>query len=179
MRFEADDTSLVRDVMTSELITVKEGADRSECRKLLHRHRIEKLVVVSDDGDFKGLMTIRDIEGAERHPNASTDVQGRLLVAAAVGTGRDCESRIESLVGAGVDVLVVDTTGIVKVCSMRFQRFASNIQTSRLSLVMLRRLRSWGTYRSRRGCRKIGIGPGSFATRVVAGVGVPQFSFSM
>ena len=179
MRFEADDASLVKDVMTSELITVKEGADRSECRKLLHRHRIEKLLVVNEAGDFKGLMTIRDIEGAERHPNASTDRQGRLLVAAAVGTCTDCDDRIEALVGAGVDVLVVDTAhghsqGVLNAVSSIRKRYldleivAGNVATA----AAVEALAKAGA-----DAVKVGIGPGSICTtRVVAGVGVPQFT---
>ena len=109
VRFATDDRQPVKDLMTRELVTVREGVDSEEAKRLLHRHRIEKLLVVDDGGRCAGLVTVKDIEKAELHPDASKDEQGRLRVAAATGVGEKGMARAEALVDAEVDVVVVDT----------------------------------------------------------------------
>ena len=101
----------VREVMTPKerLVTVKEGADKNDVRELLHKHRIERVLIVDDKFALKGMMTVNDIEKAKAYPLASKDDQGRLRVGAAVGTGKDTGDRVSALVAAGVDVVVVDT----------------------------------------------------------------------
>ena len=141
--------------------------------KLLHRHRIEKLLVVNEAGDFKGLMTIHEHTSKGRRDTRMlrTDRQGRLLVAAAVGTGMDCDDRIEALVGAGVDVLVVDTAHghSQGVFAMRFQASGSVIQTLRSLLVMSRLRQRWSLAKAGADAVKVGIGPGSICTTRVGG----------
>ena len=111
MRFENRLEATVREVMTPKerLVTVKEGADKNEVRELLHKHRIERVLIVDDKFALKGMMTVNDIEKAKAYPLASKDDQGRLRVGAAVGTGKDTGDRVAALVNAGVDVVVVDT----------------------------------------------------------------------
>ncbi|PRD19815.1 UNVERIFIED_CONTAM: guaB [Trichonephila clavipes] len=111
VRFENRLDALVRDVMTPKerLVTVKEGADKETVRELLHKHRIEKVLIVDDAFTLKGMMTVKDIEKAKAYPLASKDDQGRLRVGAAVGTGADTGDRVAALVNAGVDVIIVDT----------------------------------------------------------------------
>ena len=109
VRFLKNGDASVRSLMTTKLVTVPEGTDLEACKTLLQRHRIEKLLVVGEDLSLKGLITTKDIEKAERFPNACKDPQGRLLVGAAVGVGPDREARIEALVRAGVDVICIDT----------------------------------------------------------------------
>jgi IMP dehydrogenase len=110
VRFADDPGQPVRELMTAEaLITVEEGVDRERCRQLLHQHRIEKLLVVDEVYRLKGLITVKDIEKAERHPNAAKDEHGRLRVGAAIGVGPAGLERAEALVAAGVDLVVVDT----------------------------------------------------------------------
>ncbi len=168
-------------VMTpsDKLVTVKEGASSEEVRSLLHKHRIEKVVVVGDAGQLRGLITLTDIEKASRFPNACKDDQGRLRVGAAVGAGAGAEERIEKLVDAGVDVLVVDTAhghsqGVinrvawVKKHFPQVQVIGGNIATAEAA----RALADAGADGV-----KVGIGPGSICTtRIVAGVGVPQIT---
>ena len=110
-RFVTEFTQPVSAIMTGKdrLVTVREGVPSEEVRGLLHRHRIEKVIVVNDRGELRGLITVKDIEKAAKYPNACKDSQGRLRVGAAVGTGEGTEQRIELLVEAGVDVIVVDT----------------------------------------------------------------------
>ncbi|MDY0000631.1 MAG: IMP dehydrogenase [Polyangia bacterium] len=179
LRFERNLEARVRDVMTTELITVKEGVDPETCKELLHRNRIEKLLVVDDAGRLKGLITIRDIQAAERNPLAVKDSMGRLRVGAALGTGPDTDERAERLVAVGVDVLCLDTAH----------------GHSRKVIEVLRRLRSAypeaqiiaGNVGTKEGFAalveagasavKVGIGPGSICTtRIVSGVGVPQMT---
>ncbi len=110
-RFITDYDQHVADIMTGRerLVTVGEGADASEVQALLHKHRIEKILVVNESGALRGMITVKDIEKATRYPNACKDAQGRLRVGAAVGTGGGTEERVAALVEAGVDVIVVDT----------------------------------------------------------------------
>jgi IMP dehydrogenase len=109
VRFERNLEQRVRDVMTAELITVPEGVGVDRAKELLHKHRIEKLVVVDSVGRMKGLITVKDIDKAERHPQAAKDELGRLRVGAAIGVGEDREARVHALLAAGVDVIVIDT----------------------------------------------------------------------
>lgn len=111
VRFESNMAAKVRDVMTPKerLVTVKEGEDTQVVRKLLHKHRIERVLIVDDQYRLKGMMTVNDIEKAKAYPLASKDDQGRLRVGAAVGTGADTGDRVAALVAAGVDVIIVDT----------------------------------------------------------------------
>jgi IMP dehydrogenase len=180
VRFATDPDQPVRELMTREnLITVRESVDTAEAKKLLHRHRIEKLIVVDGDYHCVGLITVKDIEKAQLNPHATKDDQGRLRVAAAVGVGADGLERAERLADAGVDLIVVDTAhghsaGVletaarVKRQSNRVQMMAGNIATA----AGARALIDAGA-----DAVKVGIGPGSICTtRIVAGVGVPQIT---
>jgi IMP dehydrogenase len=180
VRFADNPAVPVSELMTKDnLITVNEGVSRDEAKRLLHKWRIEKLLVV--DGDYRcvGLVTVKDIEKAQSHPQACKDDQGRLRCAAATGVGRDGLSRAEALLGAEVDVIVVDTAhghsrgvldavGHIKRLSNTVQVIAGNIATAEGA----RALVDAGA-----DAIKVGIGPGSICTtRVVAGVGVPQLT---
>ncbi len=181
VRFENRLDALVRDVMTPKerLVTVREGADKDTVRDLLHKHRIERVLIVDADFNLKGMMTVNDIEKAKAYPLASKDDQGRLRVGAAVGTGADTEDRVAALVAAGVDVIIVDTAhghskGVidrvrwVKQSFPEVQVIGGNIATGEAA----RALAEAGA-----DAVKVGIGPGSICTtRIVAGVGVPQIS---
>ncbi|RMF17436.1 MAG: IMP dehydrogenase, partial [Gammaproteobacteria bacterium] len=181
IRFEDDLNKKVEELMTPKerLVTVKEGAPAEEVRQLLHRHRIEKVLVVNDSFELKGLITLKDIQKAEDYPNAAKDDQGQLLVGAAVGTGAGTEERVEALAAAGVDVIVVDTAhghskGVldrvrwVKQHFPQVQVIGGNIATAEAALA-LKEAGADGV--------KVGIGPGSICTtRIVAGIGVPQIS---
>jgi IMP dehydrogenase len=180
VRFAQDTRQPVSELMTKEnLVTVKEGVERDDAKRLLHQYRIEKLVVVDDDDHCIGLITVKDIEKAEAHPDASKDEQGRLRVAAAVGVGKDGLNRAESLLKAEVDVIVVDTAhghsaGVldavraVKHLSNEAQVVAGNIATADGAKALIDQGAD---------AVKVGIGPGSICTtRVVAGVGVPQLT---
>ncbi len=179
VRFATDLNLKVGDLMTKKLVTVKEGVDRAEAQKLLHKHRIEKLVVIDGDGKCVGLITVNDMEKAAHHPNAAKDDKERLLVAAATGIGDNGLERAERLIAAGVDVIIVDTAHghsrnvlsqvtAVKKLSNRVQIIGGNVATAE----GVKALIDAGA-----DAVKIGIGPGSICTtRVVAGVGVPQFS---
>ena len=181
MRFETELDDPVRHIMTKKdrLITVKEGAASEEVLQLLHRNRIEKILVVNDDFALRGLITVKDIQKNTDYPNAAKDVATRLLVGAAVGVGGDTDRRVEALVAAGVDVLVVDTAhghsqGVldrvswVKKHFPQVQVVGGNICTGEAALALLD---------SGADAVKVGIGPGSICTtRVVAGVGVPQIT---
>jgi IMP dehydrogenase len=180
VRFATDPDQPVRELMTRDnLITVRESVDTAEAKKLLHRHRIEKLIVVDGDYHCVGLITVKDIEKAQLNPHATKDDQGRLRVAAAVGVGADGLERAERLADAGVDLIVVDTAhghsaGVletaarVKLQSNRVQMMAGNVATA----AGARALIDAGA-----DAVKVGIGPGSICTtRIVAGVGVPQFT---
>jgi len=186
VRFEKNLDASVASVMTqkADLVTVQEGTDPADVQKLLHKHRIEKVMVVNGAGKLTGLMTVKDIEKARAYPNAAKDDQGRLLVGAAVGTGAGTEERVAALVGAGVDVIVVDTAhghtsnasgnGVidrvrwVKETYPQVQVIGGNIATAEAAIA-LAEAGADGV--------KVGIGPGSICTtRIVAGVGVPQIS---
>jgi IMP dehydrogenase len=179
VRFATDMNAKVADLMTRKLVTVKEGVDRAEAQRLLHKHRIEKLLVVDDDGRCVGLITVNDMEKQADHPFAAKDEKGRLLVAAATGIGDAGHERAERLIDAGVDVLIVDTAHghsanvlkqvtLVKKLSNKVQIIGGNVATAE----GVKALIGAGA-----DAVKIGIGPGSICTtRVVAGVGVPQFS---
>lgn len=181
IRFETRMNAKVRDVMTGkeQLVTVKEGVSAGAVRELLHRHRIEKVLIVDDNFGLKGMMTVKDIEKARAYPNATKDDQGRLLVGAAVGTGADTPERIAALAAAGVDVVVVDTAhghsrGViervrwVKENYPQIQVVGGNIATADAALALAE---------AGADAVKVGIGPGSICTtRIVAGVGVPQIS---
>jgi len=181
LRFETRYDNPVTSVMTPKerLVTVKEGATNEEIVSLLHAHRIEKVLVVNDKFQLRGLVTVKDIQKAEEFPNACKDEHGRLRVGAAVGTGGGTEERVAALVSAGVDVLVVDTAhghsqGVLDRVSWIKKHFpevqviGGNIATADAALA-LKDAGADGV--------KVGIGPGSICTtRIVAGVGVPQIS---
>ena len=179
VRFATDLDQKVGELMTTKLITVKEGVDRDEARRLLHKHRIEKLIVVDDQFNCTGLITVTDMEKAAHHPNAAKDGRGRLRVAAATGTGDKGYERARQLIAAGVDAVVVDTAHghsihvieqvtRIKRLSNEVQVIAGNVATAEAT----RALVDAGA-----DAVKVGIGPGSICTtRIVAGVGVPQFS---
>ncbi|MBU0742072.1 IMP dehydrogenase [bacterium] len=180
LRFCRDTTRPVREVMTSaNLVTVPEGTTLEEASERLHEHRIEKLLVVSGDGELRGLITVKDIQKRIDYPHASKDAQGRLLCAAAVGVGRGVEERVDLLVVAGVDLLVVDTAhghsrNVIKAVRAIKQRYpdqqvmAGNIATGEAAAALVE---------AGADAVKVGIGPGSICTtRVVSGVGVPQIS---
>ena len=180
VRFASDARQPVRELMTSQnLVTVTEGVETEEAKRLLHSHRIEKLLVVDEDYRCIGLITVKDIEKAQRHPDASKDDKGRLRVAAATGVGADGIARAEALIDAEADVIVIDTahghsTGVletvrrIKQMTNRADVIAGNVATPE----GVRALADAGA-----DAVKIGIGPGSICTtRVVAGVGVPQFT---
>ena len=183
VRFATDMNMKVADLMTNEnLVTVRAGVDRDEARKLLHKYRIEKLIVVDDDYKCVGLITVNDMEKAADHPNATKDEQERLRVGAATGTGDAGFERAELLVDAGVDLIVVDTAHghsanvinqvtRIKKLSNKVQIIAGNVATPEAVKALID---------AGADAVKIGIGPGSICTtRVVAGVGVPQLSAIM
>jgi IMP dehydrogenase len=179
MRFEKKLDDPVRHIMTKrdKLVTVKEGASDDEVLGLLHRHRIEKVLVVNDGFELRGLITVKDIQKKQDNPNAAYDAHERLLAGAAVGVGGDTEQRIEALAAAGVDVVVVDTAhghsqGVldrvawVKKRFPQLQVIAGNIVTGDAALALMD---------AGADAVKVGVGPGSICTtRIVAGVGVPQ-----
>jgi IMP dehydrogenase len=179
MRFEKRLGDPVRNIMTGKesLITVQENASQDEILDLLHRHRIEKVLVVNDNFDLRGLVTVKDIQKSTDNPNAAKDSQERLLVAAAVGVGGDTEDRISALVSASVDVIVVDTAhghtqGVldrirwVKANFPDVQVIGGNVTTAEGALALVE---------AGADAVKVGQGPGSICTtRMVAGVGVPQ-----
>jgi len=180
-RFETDLDKPVSSVMTpkEQLVTVKEGVGQKEVQALLHKHRIEKVLVVNDDFQLRGMITVRDMQKSDDFPIACKDDLGRLRVGAAVGTGADTEDRVAALAEAGVDVIVVDTAhghsqGVldrvkwVKANYPKVQVIGGNIATAKAA----RDLVDAGA-----DAVKVGIGPGSICTtRIVAGVGVPQIS---
>jgi IMP dehydrogenase len=181
IRFETNMDLTVAQVMTPKqrLVTVKEGASREEVRSLLHKHRIEKLLVVNDAFELKGLITVKDIQKAKDNPYACKDSAEQLRVGAAVGVGEGTDERVEALIEAGVDVLVVDTAhghsqGVldrVKWIKTQFpnvQVIGGNIATAAAARDL---------YEAGADAVKVGIGPGSICTtRIVTGVGVPQIS---
>jgi len=181
LRFETQLDSPVSDIMTKKdrLVTVEEGADKGEVLALLHKHRIEKVLVVNDAFQLRGMITVKDIQKSTDFPDACKDSQGSLRVGAAVGTGGDTPDRVAALVAAGVDVIVVDTAhghsqGVldrvrwVKQNYPDLQVIGGNIATAEAALALVE-AGADGV--------KVGIGPGSICTtRIVSGVGVPQIT---
>jgi IMP dehydrogenase len=183
LRFVKDPSQPIDTMMTHEnLVTVPPGTTMERAKELLHEHRIEKLLVVDAKGDLRGLITIKDIEKSERFPNATKDDQGRLRCGAAVGAGPDTGDRVQALVDAGVDVVVVDTahghsSGVLDTVTALRREFrdlpiiGGNVATGEGAEALIKAGVS-GV--------KIGVGPGSICTtRVVAGVGVPQLTAIM
>ena len=179
VRFERNLTQKVADVMTRKLITVGDNVGLEAAKELLHKNRIEKLLVVDEAGRLKGLITIKDIEQAEAHPFAAKDELGRLRCGAAVGVGGDREARIDALIAAGCDVICVDTAhghsaGVIEAVRAtrknfpRLQLVAGNVATGAATLALIE---------AGVDAVKVGVGPGSnCTTRIVAGVGVPQLT---
>jgi len=180
LRFETDLGKLAREVMTSEnLVTVPEKCSLEESKVMLHKHRIEKLLVVDQVGKLKGLITIKDIEKIKKYPNACKDSFGRLRAGAAIGVGSDMMQRVDALLTAGADALVIDTShGHSKNVIDAIQKIKNSFPQCQLVA---------GNVATEAGAKalidagsdavKIGIGPGSICTtRIVAGVGVPQLT---
>jgi IMP dehydrogenase len=180
LRFVRDTHQEISRVMTREgLVTVPPGTDMERAKELLHQHRIEKLLVVDEQGNLRGLITIKDIEKSERFPHASKDALGRLRCGAAVGVGDETAERAQALVDAGVDVVVVDTAhghskGVLETVAELHRVFpelpliGGNVATAEGTEALIKAGVS-GV--------KVGVGPGSICTtRIVAGVGVPQFT---
>ncbi len=179
--FEADLSVPVSSIMTprERLVTVREGADMEEVKRLLHKHRIEKVLVVGEDFALRGMITLKDISKAETYPQAAKDDQDRLLVGASVGTGPDTDERVAALIAAGVDVLVVDTAHghslnvinrvkWVKQHYPQIELIAGNIATGEAAKALVD---------AGADAVKVGIGPGSICTtRIVTGIGVPQIT---
>ena len=183
LRFETDLDRPVAEVMTKErLVTVPVGISLEESKKLLHKHRIEKLLVIDDTGRLTGLITIKDIEKIKKYPHACKDDMGRLRVGAAVGVGPDRDARTEALLGAGADVILIDTShgyseGVLEsVRSLKrtfkdIRLIAGNVATGEGAEALIK---------AGVDAVKIGVGPGSICTtRVIAGVGVPQITAIM
>ena len=181
LRFETRMDVLVRDIMTprERLITVREGASIEEGKALMHQHKLERVLVVNDAFELRGLMTVKDITKQTNFPNAARDTQGKLRVGAAVGVGEGTEERVELLVKAGVDAIVVDTAhghsaGVIERVRWVKSHFpgvdviGGNIATGAAALALAE---------AGADAVKVGIGPGSICTtRIVAGVGVPQIT---
>jgi IMP dehydrogenase len=180
LRFEKRHDRPVSEVMTKDnLVTVKPGVDLDTAKELLHQHRIEKLLVVDDRLELKGLITVKDIEKKIQYPNASKDDRGRLRVGAAVGVGPDWEERVETLVRAGVDLIAVDTAhghsrNVLDVIGQIRRRYpdlnlaGGNVATAEGTTALIH---------AGVNAVKVGVGPGSICTtRVVSGVGVPQIT---
>ncbi|QND21349.1 IMP dehydrogenase [Rhizobium leguminosarum bv. viciae] len=183
VRFASDQDQKIHELMTKDnLVTVKENVDQQEAKRLLHSHRIEKLLVVDTEGRCVGLITVKDIEKSQLNPNASKDAQGRLRAAAAISVGEDGFERAERLIEAGVDLLVVDTAhghsqrvldavARVKKLSNSVRIMAGNVATYDGTRALID---------AGADAVKVGIGPGSICTtRIVAGVGVPQLAAIM
>ena len=180
VRFAEDPGQPVRELMTADgLVTVSDGVDTEEAKRLLHAHRIEKLIVVDDGFRCVGLVTVKDIEKARRFPDACKDDRGRLRVAAATGTGPDGFERAERLIEAEADAIVVDTAhghsaGVVETVR-RIKRLTNDTEVVAGNVATADGVRALADAGA--DAVKVGIGPGSICTtRVVAGVGVPQFS---
>jgi len=181
VRFEADTNKLVSSIMTGrdKLVTVMEGASATEVQSLLHQHRIEKILVVNDDFDLCGMITVKDFDKAESFPNACKDSYGHLRVGASVGTSPDTDDRVAALVEVGVDVVVVDTAHghsrnviervkMIKAAYPSLQVIGGNIATAAAAVALID---------AGADAVKVGIGPGSICTtRIVTGIGVPQIT---
>jgi IMP dehydrogenase len=183
LRFETNLEEKVKNVMTKEnLVTVTEGISLEESKKILHKHKIEKLLVVDHDFNLKGLITIKDIEKMRKYPHSSKDHLGRLRVGAAVGVGTDRDQRAEALLRAGCDIIVIDTAhGHSKNVIESIREIKQNFKNVEIIA---------GNVATKEGCEalikagcdavKIGVGPGSICTtRIVAGIGVPQITAIM
>lgn len=180
LRFETDLSQRISDCMTQEhLITAPVGTSLEEAKKILGKHRIEKLPLIDNEGNLKGLITIKDIEKAQKYPNSAKDGKGRLLSAAAVGIGADLMDRLAALVASKVDIIVVDTAhghsfGVleavktIKKTYPHIELIAGNIATANATVALIE---------AGADAVKVGMGPGSICTtRVIAGIGVPQIS---
>jgi IMP dehydrogenase len=180
LRFVTDLDLKVDETMTSKnLVTAKPGITLEQSKALLHKHRIEKLLVVDDSGTLKGLITIKDIEKVKKYPNAAKDARGRLLVGAAIGIGGNYLQQVELLIKAGVDIVgldsahghsrnVVNTLREIKAAFPDLPVIAGNIATAEAAEDLIK---------AGADCIKVGVGPGSICTtRIVAGVGVPQMT---
>ncbi|HEX3032957.1 MAG TPA: IMP dehydrogenase, partial [Bacillota bacterium] len=180
LRFEGDFTQKISEDMTKEnLVTAPVGTTLEEAKRILQKHKVEKLPIVDKDFMLKGLITIKDIEKARKYPNAAKDQNGRLLVAAAVGVSADADERVDALVKANVDVLVLDTAhghsrGVLEAVRKIKSKYpdvelvAGNVATAEATRDLIE---------AGADCIKVGIGPGSICTtRVVAGIGVPQIT---
>ena len=183
LRFERRLDAHISTAMTKDnLVTVREGISLEESKEILHRHKIEKLLVVDEEDNLKGLITIKDIEKMESHPYACKDYFGRLRVGAAVGVGKDLEERARSLLEAGVDVIVVDSAhghshGVIEGVKWIRRTFddcqiiAGNVATEEGALALIE---------AGADAVKVGVGPGSICTtRIIAGIGVPQVTAIM
>ena len=183
LRFETKLDAVISTLMTKEnLITVPEGITLEESKEILHKHRIEKLLVVDKENNLKGLITIKDIEKTESYPSSSKDYLGRLRAGAAVGVGKDAEKRIPALIDAGADVIVVDSAhghsrGVIDTVQWIRQEFpncqiiAGNVATEEGTAALIK---------AGADAVKVGVGPGSICTtRVIAGIGVPQITAIM
>lgn len=180
LRFETNTNQMIDAIMTKEnLVTAKEGTTLEDAKKILQKHRIEKLPVVDNQGNLKGLITIKDIEKAQTYPKATKDKYGRLLVGAAIGVGSSSKERAEALVAAGVDVLAIDTAhghsqNVIDMTEWASNKFkdviivAGNIVTAEAAETL---------FNKGADIVKVGVGSGSICTtRIVSGVGVPQIS---
>ena len=181
LRFETNLDQAISNIMTprERLVTVREGTSREQAMQLLHKHRLERVLVINKDFELKGLITVKDIQKSSEHPLACKDSKGRLRVGAAVGVAEDTEQRVAALVGAGVDAIVVDTAhghsqGVLDRVSWVKKNFpdvqviGGNIATAAAAKALVD---------SGVDGIKVGIGPGSICTtRIVAGVGVPQIT---
>lgn len=180
IRFEQDYSRPIGEVMTKDnLVTAPVGTTLEEAKEILRRYKIEKLPLVDEHFNLKGLITIKDIEKARKYPNSAKDEKGRLLVAAAVGVGQDTMERVEALVAAGVDVIVVDTAhghseNVLRTVAQIKKKYPSlevvggNVATAEGTLALIE---------SGVDAVKVGVGPGSICTtRVIAGIGVPQLT---
>ena len=179
LRFSRNDKMKVKELMTKNVITIKQGCSSTDAKKLLHKHRIEKLIVTNSQKKCLGLITVKDIEKSEKFPFASKDKKQSLIVGAAVGVGADGLERAKALIKAGCDFIVVDTAhghseAVIEVVkkirkeSRKITLIAGNIATEQAAIELAK---------LRVDAIKVGIGPGSICTtRVVAGIGFPQFS---
>ncbi len=182
LRFEENLNKKISQVMTKDVVTAPVGITPEKAKDILHKHRIEKLPIVDKNGNLSGLITIKDIEKREKYPNSCKDKFGRLMVGAAVGVSFDRDARVDALLKAGADVIIVDTAhghskGVIEsVKSIRknfpkCQLIAGNVATSEGTLALIK---------AGVDAVKIGVGPGSICTtRIVTGVGVPQISAIM
>jgi len=183
LRFEVDPLRPITEAMTKEnLITAPEGTDLAKAEEILKKSKVEKLPIVDEEGNLKGLITIKDIKKAVQYPNSAKDAHGRLLAGAAVGVGADTMDRLKALVDAKVDIVVIDTAHghsanvIKRVSEFKnafpdLQIIAGNVATAEATEALIK---------AGADCVKVGIGPGSICTtRVVAGIGVPQITAVM